>query len=129
MNININLLSFIIQSVQAIVSNMGRASKSQYIEIQNPKKSPFNNMDLVWKTNVRHERAHIIKVKCAYIPHAWISEFLKGEQSHEDSPNGMEHLWVGTFTRKCKNAKNPKPPWPFLVWCFIIHFCYMKLVF
>ncbi len=30
---------------------MGRASKSQYIEIQNPKKSPFNNMDLAWKKN------------------------------------------------------------------------------
>jgi hypothetical protein len=27
---------------------MGHASKSQYIEIQNLKKSPFN-MDLVWK--------------------------------------------------------------------------------
>jgi hypothetical protein len=31
---------------------MGRASKSQYIEIQNPTKSPFNNMDLVWKKDV-----------------------------------------------------------------------------
>jgi len=28
---------------------MGHASKYQDIEIQNPKKSPFNNMDLVWK--------------------------------------------------------------------------------
>jgi hypothetical protein len=41
---------------------MGRVSKSQYIEIQNPKKSPFNNMDLVWKKYVRHGKAHIIKV-------------------------------------------------------------------
>jgi hypothetical protein len=49
---------------------MGRASKSQYIEIQNPKRSPFNNMDLVWKKDVRHGGAHVIKVECAYIPHA-----------------------------------------------------------
>jgi hypothetical protein len=49
---------------------MGRASKSQYMEIQNPKKSPFNNMNLVWKKNVRHGKAHIIKVECAYITHA-----------------------------------------------------------
>jgi hypothetical protein len=58
---------------------MGHASKSQYIEIQNPKKSPFNNMDLVWKKDVWHGGAHISKVECAL-------EFLNDEQSHEDSP-------------------------------------------
>jgi hypothetical protein len=58
---------------------MGRASKSQNIEIQNPKKSPFNNMDLVWKKDVRHGGAHIIKVECASIPHARILEFLNNE--------------------------------------------------
>jgi len=51
---------------------MGRASKSQSIEIQNPRKPPFNNMDLVWKKNVRHGRVHIIEVQCAYIPHAQV---------------------------------------------------------
>jgi hypothetical protein len=85
LDININLLFFLIQSAQGIVSNMGCVSKSQYIEIQNPKKSPFNNMDLVWKKNVRHGEAHIIKVECAYIPHAWILEFLNDEWNHEDS--------------------------------------------
>jgi hypothetical protein len=58
---------------------MGRVSKSQYIEIQNPKKSPFNNMDLVWKKDAQHGRAHIIEVECAYIPHAQILEFLNSE--------------------------------------------------
>ncbi len=72
MDININLLSFVVQSTQGIVSNMGRVSKSQYIEIQNPKKSPFN-MGLVWKKDVRYGGAHIIEVECAYIPHAQIS--------------------------------------------------------
>ncbi len=86
MDININSLFFLVQSAQGIVSNMGRVSKSQYIEIQNPTKSPFNNMDLVWKKDVRHGGAHIIEVKCAYIPHARISEFLYDERSHEDSP-------------------------------------------
>ncbi len=59
--------------------------QNQYIEIQNPKKSTFNNMDLMWKKKVQHGRAHIIEVECAYIPHAQISEFLNGEWSHEDS--------------------------------------------
>jgi len=42
-------------------------------------------MDLVWKINVWHGRAHIIEVECEYIPHAQISKFLNGEWSHEDS--------------------------------------------
>jgi hypothetical protein len=42
-------------------------------------------MDLVWRKDVRHGGAHIIEVECAYIPHAWISEFLNSERSHEDS--------------------------------------------
>jgi len=28
--------------------------------------------------------SHIIEVKCAYIPHAQVSNFFNGEQSHED---------------------------------------------
>jgi hypothetical protein len=35
---------------------------------------------------------HIIEVECAYIPHAQISKNLNDEQSHKDSPNGVEHL-------------------------------------
>ncbi len=86
MDININFNLFLVQLDQNIVSNMGHASKSQYIDIQNPKKSLFNNMDLVCKKNVRHGAAHIIEVECAYIPHAQISEFLNGERNHEDFP-------------------------------------------
>jgi hypothetical protein len=86
-------------------------------------------MDLVWKKDVQHGGAHIIKVECAYIPHAWISKFLNNEQSHEDSLMEWNiYKWV-TFTQKCKNAKNPKPLWPYMVWCSIIHFYYMELVF
>jgi hypothetical protein len=81
---------------------MGCASKSQYIDIQNPKKSHFNNMDLVCKKDVRHGRAHIIEVECAYIPYAQISKNISGERNHGDSL--ME--W---------NINNPKPPQPYLV--------------
>jgi hypothetical protein len=49
---------------------MDRVSKSQCVKIQNPKKLPFNNMDLVWKKKVQHGGAHIIEVEFAYIPHA-----------------------------------------------------------
>jgi len=64
---------------------MGHASKSQFIEIQTPKKLPFNNMDLVWRKDVWHGSAHIIEVECAYIPHAQVLKFLNNEQNHEDS--------------------------------------------
>ncbi len=114
----------IVQSTQGIVSNMGCASKSQSIDIQNPKRSPFNNMDLVWRKNVWHGEAHIIKVECAYISHAWVPKNLMMNESMK-IPNGMEYLWMGTPIRKCKNAKNTKPLWPYLVWCSIVHFCYM----
>jgi hypothetical protein len=57
---------------------MGRASKSQYIEIQNPTKSLLTTWTWCGKK--------IIEVECAYIPSARISKFLNGERSHEDSP-------------------------------------------
>ncbi len=85
MDTYINLSSFTIQSTQGIISNMGCVSKFQSIEIQNPRRSPFNNMDLVWKKDVQHGGAHLIKVECAYIPHAQVSKFLNGEGNHEDS--------------------------------------------
>jgi hypothetical protein len=48
--------------------------------------SPFNNMDLVWTNVFQDGKAQIIKVECTNIPHVWISKFLNGERSHEDSP-------------------------------------------
>jgi hypothetical protein len=74
-----NLLFFLVQLAQGIILNMGHASNSQFIDIQNPRKSPFKNMNLVWKKDVQHGGPHMIKVKCAYIPHAQVSEFLNGE--------------------------------------------------
>jgi hypothetical protein len=54
---------------------MGHASKSQYIDIQNPKKSPFNNMDFGVEKRCLTWRAHIIEIEYAYIPHARVSKF------------------------------------------------------
>ncbi len=97
---------------------MGHASKFQSIEIQNPRKSPFNNMDLVWRKNVWHGGEHIIEVECAYIPHARVLKILNGERSHEDFPmewniykqvppeenvkmpriqNHLNHIWYGVL--------------------------------
>jgi hypothetical protein len=61
-------------------------------------------MDLVWKKD-QHGGAHIIEVECVYIPHARISEFLNGEQNHEDS--SMEwniYKWVSSQ----ENVKMPR---------------------
>jgi hypothetical protein len=65
---------------------MGCVSNFQSIEIQNPRSSPFKNMDLVCRKDVRHGGAHITKVECAYISHVWVSKILNGEQKHKDSP-------------------------------------------
>jgi hypothetical protein len=72
LDININLSFSLVQSIQGIVSNMDCASNFQSIEF-------FNNMDLVWRKDVQHGRARIIKVECAYIPHARVSKKLNGE--------------------------------------------------
>jgi hypothetical protein len=41
------IYSFFLYLTQGLISNMGHVSKSQYVEIQNPRKSPFNNMDFM----------------------------------------------------------------------------------
>jgi len=58
---------------------MGHASNFQSIEIQNPRKSPFKNMDLVWTKDIQHGGAHIIEVECTYMPHAQVFNFLNNE--------------------------------------------------
>ncbi len=48
---------------------------SQSIKIQNPKKSPFLNVDLVWKNGFRHGGQNKVAIEIAYIPHAHVSKF------------------------------------------------------
>jgi len=74
---------------------MGHASKSQSIEIQNPRRSPFNNMDWCGKRMFDMEMHIYIKFECAYIPHAQVSKILNNERSHEDSPMEWNiYKWV-----------------------------------
>ncbi len=58
--------------------------KSQSIEIQNPTKSPFSNVDLVWKNGFRHGGQNKVVIETTYIPHA--SKFLQGEQRDIQTP-------------------------------------------
>ncbi len=109
---------------------MGHASKSQSIEVQNPRRSPFN-MDLVWRKDVQHGRARIIEVECAYIPHAWVLEFLNGEQSHEDS---LMEWNICKWVPPQKNVKKPKAKTTSLVfgmmfYCsFLLYYCFNNLI-
>jgi len=59
---------------------MGRTPKSQSIEVKNLTKSPFSNVDLVWKKGEQHGGTNKISIECAYIRHAHVHEFLEGEQ-------------------------------------------------
>ncbi len=50
------------------------------IEIQNPTKSPFSNVDLVWKDGFRHGNQNKVAIETIYIPHAHVFDFLPGER-------------------------------------------------
>jgi hypothetical protein len=53
--------------IPSIIQSMGRIQLSQSIEIQNSTKSPFSNVDLVWKNP--HGRQNKVTIETAYIPH------------------------------------------------------------
>jgi hypothetical protein len=57
---------------------MNQTQLSQSIEIQNLAKSPFLNVDLVWKDG--HGSQNKVAIETKYIPHARVFEFLQGEQ-------------------------------------------------
>jgi hypothetical protein len=68
--------------IPSAIQSMGQTPLSQSIEIQNPAKSPFLNVDLVWKYGFRHGGQNKVTIKTAYIPHVRVFEFLQGEQRH-----------------------------------------------
>ncbi len=59
--------------------NHGKGSKIPSIHVQNPTKSPFSNMDLVWRSRICHGGQNKVTIQFAYVPYALISEFLEGE--------------------------------------------------
>jgi hypothetical protein len=71
---------------------MGRVPKSHSIHVQNPTKSIFSNKDLVWKSGICHGGQNKVTIQFAYVPYAFISEFLEGEQGDNEHPRGMECL-------------------------------------
>jgi hypothetical protein len=69
-----------IKAIFSVIQTMGRIPWAQSIEIQNPTRSPFSNVDLVWKDGLRHGGQNKMVIEIAYIPHARVFEFLQGER-------------------------------------------------
>jgi hypothetical protein len=65
--------------IPSIIQSMGWTPLSQSIEIKNLSKSPFFNVDLVWKNEFKHGGQNKVIMKTAYIPHVHVSKFLQGE--------------------------------------------------
>jgi hypothetical protein len=63
----------------SIIQSMGQTPLYQSIKIQNPAKSPFSNVDLMWKDGLKHGGQNEVAIEIAYIPHARVSEFLQVE--------------------------------------------------
>jgi hypothetical protein len=61
------------------IQSMGQTSLSQSIEIQNLTKSPFLNVDLLWKYGFRHGGQNKVAIESAHIPHVCVPKFLQGE--------------------------------------------------
>ncbi len=65
---------------------MGWIPKSQIKEVQNHTKSPFSNLDLVWKKGEWHGSTNKISIECSSIPHGHVHEFLEGEWGDLHTP-------------------------------------------
>ncbi len=121
---------------------MGRTPLSQSIKIQKLAKSPFLNVNLVWKDGFRHGSQNKVVIETTYIPHACVSEFLQGERgdmqtmvkwniSKNLSPqqdvkklmtkNYLGHTWYGFKT--CKPFH-----WSFLEVIRLVIFVFVDLI-
>jgi hypothetical protein len=54
--------------VPSLIQSMGQTPLSQSIKIQNPTKSHFSNVDLVWKDGFKHGAQNEVAIEIAYIP-------------------------------------------------------------
>ncbi len=61
--------------IPLVIQSMGQTPLSQSIEIQNLAKSPFSNVDLLWKW-FNHGGQNKVAIETTYIPHACVSESL-----------------------------------------------------
>jgi hypothetical protein len=62
--------------IPLVIQSMGQTSLSQSIKIQNLAKSPFSNVDLVWKDGFRHGGQNKVAIETAYILDVRVSKFL-----------------------------------------------------
>jgi hypothetical protein len=67
-------LGFLLQGY--FFGNSKHGANSQSIKFQNLAKSPFSNVDLVWKYGFKHGGQNKVAIETTYIPHACVSEFL-----------------------------------------------------
>jgi hypothetical protein len=83
----------------SLIESMGQTPLFQSIKIQNLTKSPFLNVDLVWKDGFRHGGQNKVAIEIAYTPHAHVSEFCRVNK-------GICKLWSsGTSSRICPFKK------------------------
>jgi hypothetical protein len=60
--------------IPLVIQSMGQTPLSQSIEIQNLAKSPFSNVDLLWKNWFKHGGQNKVAIETTYIPHARVFE-------------------------------------------------------
>jgi len=82
----------------------GLNSQGQNIQLQNPTKPPFSNVDLVWVKGECYRGSNKKSFDVAYIPYAHVQDFLEGEWGDLHTP--MEwNIHNNMPTRK--DVKNP----------------------
>jgi hypothetical protein len=86
--------------IPSIIQSMGQTSLSQSIKIQNPTKSFFLNVDLVWKDGFRHGGQNKVAIETAYIPHVCVPNFLQEDVKKLTIKNHFEHILYGFKTYK-----------------------------
>jgi len=80
--------------IHLAIQNMGQTPLSQSIEIQNLAKSPFSNVDLVWKDGFRHGGQNKVAIKLHTSPMLMSLNFCKVNE-------GICELWLnGTSPKK-----------------------------
>jgi hypothetical protein len=83
------------RAISLTIQSMGQTPLSQSIEIENPAKLFFSNVNLVWKDEFRHKGQNKVTIETTYIPHVCVSKFLENEQRDMQTPieqNIQKHL-------------------------------------
>jgi hypothetical protein len=101
--------------IPSTIQSMGRTPLSQSIETQNSTKSPFLNVDLVWKDGFKHGGQNNVAIETTYIPHARVFVPLTKHKKLMIN-NHLGHTWYGFKTYK---------PFPLVIFGSyrVSHFC------